>query len=132
MELTQEQINLIFETGRNFQLTGENNLQELLDSFEKDNNKSVNRMLVRLTKQKVMQDHPNINDDFEMVGELLKFEEGQSLVVVNEQLHFVSSTVIKKEEFTGYKLAYTNNYVYRIENAMPAIGGVQEKYNVKI
>ena len=34
-------------------------------------------MLVRLTKQKaIMQDHANIKDDFEMVGELLKFEEG--------------------------------------------------------
>ncbi len=90
-------------------------------------------MLVRLTKQKaIMQDHANIKDDFEMVGELLKFEEGQSLVVVNEHRHFLSSTVIKKEEFPGYKLAHTNNSVYRIENATPAIGGVQEKYNVKI
>ena len=31
--LTQEQINQIFECGRNFQVTGENNLQELLDLF---------------------------------------------------------------------------------------------------
>ena len=33
-ELTNEQVNRIFECGRNFQLTGENNLKELLDSFD--------------------------------------------------------------------------------------------------
>lgn len=33
MELTRDQINQIFECGRNFQVTGENNLQELLDIF---------------------------------------------------------------------------------------------------
>ena len=34
IELSNEQINRIFECGRNFQLTGENNLKELLDSFD--------------------------------------------------------------------------------------------------
>ena len=32
--LSDEQIKRIFEVGRNFQLTGENNLKELLDSFD--------------------------------------------------------------------------------------------------
>lgn len=38
---TEEELNLAFETGRNFQLTGENNFKELLEQFKKDRNETL-------------------------------------------------------------------------------------------